>query len=164
MTLSARASSAVTITLASLATSSGLTVGRCSASFDNSTNLDEMVAASLLCTTGTTPTTATRIELWAFQQREDGTWPDIFTAAYTGSDGGFTIQSRDILRAGAALVGSVATDATSNRAYVIGMSDIAARLGGFVRIGAFFVVHSTGVNLNSTAGNHELVVKTHYWA
>lgn len=164
MTITSRASQAVTLTAASLATSSGRTVGRCSASYSNTTNKDEHLAASALITTGTSPTAGV-IEVWAFQTREDGTWPDLFTAAYTGSDGGFTVRSREILRAGAVLLGSVVNDTTNNNPYTLQPRDLALLFGTvYVREVAFFLTHSSGVNLNSTSGNHELVISPSYWA
>lgn len=163
MTFTARASAAQTITLASLATSSGLTVGRCSTAYDNSTNLDEFLSCSGLITTGTSPT-AGQIEVWVFAERADGSWPELFTASYTGTDGGFTINSRDVLAAGAERIARIDTDATSNRSYVFKPADLARALGGVVRKAALFVTHSTAVNLNSTAGNHVIHVKPHYYA
>jgi hypothetical protein len=165
MTITARSSSALTCTLASLATSSGLTVGRCSSAYDNSTNRDENLSISGLITTGTTPTIGTVIEMWAFGERADGTWPELFTAAYTGSDGGFTIQDRNVLFGGAALVASLRNQvATSNLGYVIRPRDICELLTAYTSKFALFVTHSTGVNLNSTGGNHVLTVKPSYWA
>lgn len=164
MTISSRASSALTHTVASLPTSSGRTVGRASTSYSNTTNKDESLAASVLFTTGTSPTAGV-IEAWAFQTREDGTWPEIFSASYTGTDGGFTVNSRDILRAGAVLLGSVANDTTSNRSYVIQPRDLAQLFGVlYVREFAIWVTHSSGVNANSTAGNHKTIVLPAYYA
>lgn len=163
MSLTFRASSSLTITLASLASSSGLTAGRCSAMFDNSTNLDELAAAALQTMTGTSPTAGV-IELWAFHERKDGTWPDLFTAAYSGTDGGFTARSRDVLMAGARLIRSVTTDTTSDRPYTVHPTDLAQRLGPIIRRVGFFVTHSTVAALNATAGNHDLTVKSAYWA
>lgn len=165
MTITTRASSALTCTLASLATSTGLTVGRCSDAYDNSTNKDENLSVSGLITTGTTPTTGTTIEVWAFGERADGTWPELFTSAYTGTDGGFTVQNRDVLFGGAALVVALRNNvATSNLGYVIRPRDITEILTQYTSKFALFVTHSTGVNLNSTGGNHVLTVKPSYWA
>lgn len=165
MTITSRASSALTHTVASLATSSGRTVGRCSAEYDNTTNKDEEVAAGVLFTTGTTPTAGGIIEAWVFQVREDGTWPDIFTASYSGSDAGFTVRSRDHLRAGAALLGAVPVLSTSDLPYIISPKNVAQLLGvNLVRKFAVFVTHSTAVNANSTSGNHETTVSPSYWA
>ncbi len=165
MTITSRASSALTHTVASLATSSGRTVGRVSTAYSNTTNLDEEVAASVLFTTGTTPTAGGIIEAWVFAQREDGTWPDIFTASYSGTDGGFTVRSRDHLRAGAALLGAVSVLSTSDLPYILAPRNVGQLLGlNLVRQFAVFVTHSTGVNANSTTGNHETVVLPSYWA
>ena len=163
MTITSRASSALTHTVASLATSAGRTVGRCSAQYDNATNRDENLAASVLFTTGTTPT-AGLIEAWVFQEREDGTWPDIFTTAYAAADGGFTAKSRDALRAGAALLGSVANDTTSDRGYILQPRDVAMLFGTvYVRKFAVFVTHSSVAAANATAGNHETIVLPSYY-
>lgn len=165
MTLSSRASSALTHTVASLATSAGRTVGRMSTAYDNTTNKDEEVAASVLFTTGTSPTAGGIIEAWIVPQREDGTWPDIFTASYSGTDGGFTVRSRDHLRAGGALLGSVAVLSTSDLPYVLAPRNVAQLLGlNYVRTFGVFVTHSTAVNANATSGNHETIVLPSYWA
>ena len=159
-----RASSALTITLASLASSSGLTVGRCSTSYSNATNKDEILALAGQITVGTT-TTAGVIEVWAFAQRADSTWPDLFTAAYSGTDGGFTIRSRDILFAGARLVGGSMTVAASltNVPFSFGPQDVGALFGYPPKDVAVFVVHNTGVALNATAGNHAMHILPAYY-
>lgn len=163
MTLTARSSSARTVTsIDSLASSSGLTVGACTDAYDNSTNLDELLAASGQITVASSGLSAGTIEVWAFSERADGTWPDLFTSAYSGSAGGFTIRTRDILAAGAALVASMATDTTASRPYSFRPTDLPARLGGFVRKVAFFAVHNTGAALASS-GN-AISVKPEYWA
>lgn len=163
MTVTTRASSSLTHSVASLATSSTRVAGQASAAYDNSSNKDEGLGVSVLFTTGTSPT-AGLIEAWLIQEREDGTWPDIFTSSYSGSDGAFTVRSRDILRASASLLGSVANDTTSNRSYILKQQD-ACLLLGTRYVNKFFVwiTHSSGVNANSTSGNHETVVKPVYW-
>lgn len=159
MTTNYRASSAATITLAGLATSSSLTVGRCSTAISNGTNKDDFIIPFLRVRSGSTaPTNGGSIELWAFAQRADSTWPELFTAAYTGTDGGFTIVSRDILNAGAVLLGSVTNDATTGRDYVIRGRELAQMFGAVPQNFAFFVVQSTGQNLDATAGNHALTL------
>ncbi len=158
-----RASSALTITLASLATSSGLTVGRCSTSYSNATNKDEIQAVAGQIMVGTT-TTAGVIEVWAFAQRADSTWPDLFSASYTGTDGGFTIRSRDILFAGARLVSSMTVAASlTNIPFSFGPVDLSSLFGYSPKEWALFVVHSSGVNLNATGGNHAIHVNPAYY-
>lgn len=157
-----RASSAYTITLASLAASSTLVAGRCSTSKSNASNKDEHLGVAGVVTIGSSAS-AGFIEVWAFAQRKDGTWPEIFTAAYTGSDAARTVQSRSILRASAVLVAGISVAAGSNVAYPFRMVDL-ARLFGFAPAEhALFVTHSTNVNLNSTAGNHSIdLLAAHY--
>lgn len=156
-----RASAAYTITLASLASSSGLTVGRCSTSKSNATNKDEILAAGGQITAS--PTGASQIEVWAFAQRADSTWPDIFTAAYSGTDGGFTVRSRDILRASAKMVGMMIAASGTNVPYSFGPEDIARLFGYAPKEHALFVVHNTGAALNATAGNHSLDLSAAYY-
>ena len=159
MSTNYRASSGVTITLASLASSSGLTVGRCSAAYSNASNKDDFLLPSLKVRSGSSaPTAGGSIELWAFAQRADGAWPELFTAAYSGTDGGFTVVSRDILMACAVLLGAVTNDATTGRDYVIRGRELAQVFGAVPQNVAFFVTQSTGQALDSTAGNHALAV------
>jgi len=158
MALTYRASSAATITLASLAASSTLTAGQCSTSISNATNVDDSILANLLCTAGTSPTVGL-IELWAFQQRADTTWPELFSTAYVGTNGAFTVTSRDALFAGAVLLQSVPVLVTSNQAYALRGGDLAERFGSTPQNFAFFVTHSTAAVLNATAGNHSLTVQ-----
>lgn len=159
MTTNYRASSTVTITLASLATSSGLTVGRCSASVSNGTNKDDFLRPTLKARSGAVaPTAGTVLELWCFAQRADSTWPELFTAAYTGSDAGFTISSRDVLFSGAKLLGNYTFDATTGRDFVIDGRDLAQAFGAVPQTFAFFVVQSSGQNLDSTGGNFSLAL------
>lgn len=166
MTLSSRASSALTHSIASpaLATSSGRTVGRMSTSYSNTANKDEEVAASVLFTVGTGPTAGGIIEAWIIPQREDGSWPDIFTATYSGTDGAFTVRSREHLRAGGALLGSVQVLGTSDLPYVLRPRNVAQLLDViYVREFGVFITHNTGVNPNATASNHETIVLPSYF-
>jgi hypothetical protein len=150
----------LTITLASLASSTSLTVGRESGSVDNTTNKYTGYFLSGKITTGTSPTTAKSIEIWVVPVSNDTpTWPDVFD----GTDSGETITSREILASCARLAHVIATDATSDRPYPFHAGNIARLFGGampdrFV----VFVVHDTAVNLNSTGGNHEITVQGFY--
>jgi hypothetical protein len=152
------ASAAVTITLASLASSSTLVTGRASTSISNTTNKYDFILPTLKFRSGTTPTAATYLEFWAFAQRADTTWPEIFTAAYSGADGGFTATSRDILYAGAVLLGAATVDATTGRDYVIRGRELAQAFGAMPQNVAFFVTHSTAVALDATGGNFVMTI------
>lgn len=152
------ADSALTITLASLASSAGLTAGRESAAYDNSTAKDPDVLISGKISVGTTPTANTSIEVWVVAPIEDTpTWPDVFD----GTDSDETVTNREVLlscgRLGA-VISVVAT--TSNVAYPIAPFSVAQLFGGNMPARfVLFVVHNTGAALNSTGSNHEIRVQ-----
>jgi hypothetical protein len=159
MSTNYRASSAATITLAALTPSANLTVGRVSAAISNASNRDDFMMPYLRVRSGSTaPTAGGQIELWAFARRADGAWPELFTSAYAGADEARTIVSRDILAAGAVLLGVVTNDATTGRDYVIRGRELAMAFGALPQEVAFFVTQSTGQNLDSTGSNHSLTV------
>jgi hypothetical protein len=154
-----RPSFAASINLTSLASSGGLLAGRCMAAYSNATFKDDWVAPWLKTRSGgTAPTAGGQIELWAFAQRADGVWPELFTTAYTGADGGFTIVSRDILFAGAVLLANVTNDATANRDYVLRGRQLESVFGAVPQAFSFFVTQSTGQPLSATAGDHSLTI------
>lgn len=152
-------SSALTITLASLATSSTFVAGRESTAVDNTTNLyiDYLLAGKI--TTGTSPTDAKEIRIYVIGLIEDSTFPDVFDG--TDSDETFTnIQIRD---ATAKLAAIIATNNTSNVQYWFGPISVASLFGGVVpKKFVVYVTHNTGVNLNSTGSNHALYVTPVY--
>lgn len=141
---------ALTITLASLASDANLNAGRASTAVNNSTDdaVDCLVQGKV--TTGTTPTTARQIEVWLYGSI-DGT---TYTGGITGTDAGITFASEKTQLFPVAMM---VTDATSNHAYEWGPVSVAQAFGGVVppRWGVY-IVHNTGVNLNSTGTNHEV--------
>ena len=149
----------VTITLASLATDANLLTGRESAAIDNSTNLYLDILVSGKITTGTSPTTAKSIEVWAVGSWDGTNWPDVFD----GTDSAETITSADIKASICRFVASMATSSTSNVAYHFGPVSLAAAFGGVLppKI-VLFVTHSTAVALNATAGNHQIRLQPVY--
>jgi hypothetical protein len=152
------ASSAVTITLASLASSSSLLVGRASTAIDNTANLylDYLLAG--LITTGTTPTVSTSIEVWVVAMRDDSTWPD----SITGTDAAKTFIAE--VKAGVCrLAAQLTVTATSNVGYPFGPVSVANLFGGVCpKKFLVFVTHSTAVNLNATGTNHVISVTPCY--
>lgn len=142
-----------TITLASLASDTNLLAGRESAEIVNTSTLalDYLVSGKI--TSGTSPTTARQIEVWAVGSWDGTNWPDVFD----GTDSAETITSSDIKNSVCRLVAVMATSSTSNVAYHFGPVSIASAFGGvcppkFV----LFVVHNTAVALNATADNHQI--------
>ena len=149
-----------TITLASLASDTNLLAGRESSAIDNSTTLalDYLVSGKI--TAGTSPTAARSIEVWVVGSWDGTTWPDVFDG--TG-DSGETITSADIKASVCRLLAAMATANTTDRTYHFGPVSVASVFGGVVPPKfVVFVVHNTGANLNSTAGNHQIRLQPVY--
>jgi hypothetical protein len=143
-------STSVTITLASLASSSTRLAGRESTVVANDTNKYIDVVAGGKIMTGSSPTADKRIEVWVYGSVDGVIYPDTLT----GSNSDRTITSDDIKRMALRLGASIATDNTSGRSYSYGPFSIAELFGGVLpkRYG-FFVTHDTGVALNATGSN-----------
>jgi hypothetical protein len=140
---------AMTMTLASLASDTNLVAGRESTAIDNGSidAIDILVGGKV--TTGTTPTTARQIEVWAYASY-DGTE---YAGTATGTDANLTPGEKACMR----LLTVIPIVATSDKAYKWGPFSVAQAFGGSVppKTG-IFIVHNTAVNLNSTGGNHEV--------
>jgi hypothetical protein len=155
--------SALTITLASLATSSTWVAGRESTAVDNTTNkyLDYELSGKI--TVGTSPTANTEIRIYVYSEiDETPTYPDVFDG--TDSDETVTGSSQGLRDGMLQLAKTILVDSTtSDRTYPFGKISIASLFGGVVpdHFGVF-VTHNTGVNLNSTGGNHFIKVKGSY--
>lgn len=153
------ASSAITSTLASLASSATFVIGRESAAVDNTTNkyLDYILSGKI--TTGTTPTVNTEIRVYVVGITNDTTYPDTFT----GADGGVTVTNAFILDAALAFASRMQVSATSNIAYWIRPLSVAALFGGVLpKKFSVYVAHNTAVALNATGGNHVLSITGTY--
>jgi hypothetical protein len=145
---------AMTIGLASLASDTNLLAGRQSTVLDQKDTLDAIdVLVGGKVTTGTGPTTARQIEIWAY-----ASWDDTeFNDAITGSDGNITLVTKTLLR----LLTIIPTNATTDKVYGWGPFSIAQAYGGVIPVQfGIFIVHNTGVNLNSTGSNHEIYYTT----
>lgn len=148
----------VTITLASLATSASLLVGRQSAAVDNSTDkmLDVLVSGKI--TTGTTPTTAKQIQVWCVASWDGTTWP----AGFDGTDSAGPTLIAENKNASLILVAAISTTGSNDVAYHFTNRSVASMFGEVPKKFSFFVTHDTAVNLNSTAGNHQIRVQPIY--
>lgn len=153
---STSSTNAITITLASLATSATKVAGRESTVVDNGTPKYDDFLVSGQITVGTTPTVNTQIEVWVYAPLKivtgTASYPVATSTALTGADAAatFEIDQKNQLK----LAGVANVIATSDRAYSFNFS-IAQLFGGVVPIKwGLFVTHGTGVNLNATAGNH----------
>ena len=149
----------ITITLASLASDTNLLAGRQSAAIDNTTTLALDFLVSGKITTGTSPTAARSIEVWAIGSWDGTLYPD----TVTGSDAGRTLTSSDIKASICRLLAVMATSSTSNVTYFFGPVSVAAAFGGIVPPKfVVFPVHNTGVGLNATAANHQIRLQPVY--
>ena len=150
--ISYAASGALTITLASLATSSTLVAGRESTAVDNSSTLALDYLLSGKVTTGTSPA-AGAIEVWVVGELDDSTWPDVFD----GTDSNETVTSRDILTACGRLCASMVTGTTNDQTYYFSKTSVASLFGGVCpRKFVVFVTQNTTVNLNATGSNQAI--------
>jgi hypothetical protein len=138
-----------TMTLASLASDANLLAGRQDTPIDNTVELadDSMVGGKV--TTGTSPTAAKQIEVWAYGSY-DGT---SYSAGAGNADANITLVTKTLM----SLLQIIPTTSTSNQLYVWGPFSVARAFGGTMpKNWGIFIVHNTGVNLNATAGNHEV--------
>jgi hypothetical protein len=135
------ASTAMTITLASLATST-VGVGRQSTMIDNTDNA-QMVRVYYKVTTGTSPTVNKSIQFYLLCG-DDPSSSNIRTDNAGASDAALTVVT-------ATLVNVVQTTATSDVTY---RGSFLIRNPGIEW--GIAIVHDTGVNLNATAGNHSI--------
>lgn len=157
--LSYAASSAMTITLASLASDNNLLAGRESAAVDNSSNkyLDYLLAGKI--TTGTSPTVDTQILVYVYGIANDTTYPDVLD----GTDSDETITNAGIRDSICKLAAVLTVTATSDVSYWFGPVSVAALFGGTLPLKwGVFVTHNTAVNLNATGGNHVLSITPVY--
>ena len=146
-----------TITLASLATSSTLLVGQESTSIDNGTNLFVDYLLSGKITTGTNPTADKKIEIWVAAPIEDApAWP----TPLDGTNSAETFASIEVKNSAMRLAHVIATNASSDIEYSFSQLSVANLFGGVCpKEFVVFITHDTAVNLNSTAGNHEISVQ-----
>jgi hypothetical protein len=142
---------ALSITIASLATSSTLVAGRESTAVNNTSNLDIDHLVSGWITVGTSPTGG-RIELWSYAPLSIASGTPTYPKV-TGSDAAITWDSVNQKNASLRLLWSAACDTTSDRVYYIPPSSVARLFGELPPFWGVVLIHSTGVNLNSTAGN-----------
>lgn len=149
-------SGALTIGLASLAsTTADPPVGRESAEVDQSTDLAEDVQIDGKITTGTSPTASRRIRIWAWGGAYDGSSVRR-PAGVTGSDAGLTPSAW--YKTTFVLLQWIDTSSASDTTYTFVVPSLRRAFDSLylpARWG-IFVDHNTGVNLNSTAGNHEI--------
>lgn len=147
---------ALTISLASLAHSSTLLAGRESDAVDNTTNLDlDHLVSGKIRSGSSAPTAGNRIEVWAYApisvSSGTPTYPDVFD----GTDSDETVTSDNVKFAALRLVASITVDATTGRDYFFPPTSVANLFGGQMPTHwGLWVSNGSGTALDSTAGNH----------
>lgn len=149
-------STALTITLASLANSTSWVAGRESTVVDNTSNkyIDALVSGQI--TVGTSPTSNTQVQIYVYAPLKVAsstfTYPIATATALTGSDAAATFEAdqRNQLKWAA----SFNINSTSDRAYSFAFA-VAPLFGGILPLKwGVWVSNGTGVALNATSGNH----------
>lgn len=145
-------STALTNAIASLATSSTWLAGYESDVVDNTSNLYLDYTIEGKVRVGTTPTANTEIRIYVVASFDGSTWPDVFD----GTTGAETVTSAGVRDGFAKLAAVLPVDATtSDRDYPFSIGSVATLFGGVCPAKfVLFTTHNTGVNLNSTGGNH----------
>jgi len=149
----------MTVTLASLASDTNLLAGREGDAISNLTDrvLDYLVSGRIM--TGTSPTDARSIQVWAVGSWDGTLWPDTFT----GLDANRSPTSANHRNSITRFVASMATNNTSNVSYAFGPVSIASVFGGVVPPKwTLWVVHDTAVALNATGSNHKIRIQPIY--
>lgn len=154
-TVSYSSNTTITISLASIATSSTWVAGAESNEVDNTTNkyIDAIVQGKV--TVGTTPTANTNIIVYVW-----GADTSLATTAIDvldGTDSTETLSSAGVRNSALRQLAVLDVDTnTSNRAYNMPPTSVreALQLPALPKFWGLFVAHNTGVNLNSTGGNH----------
>lgn len=138
---------ALTISLASLATSTA-GVGRQSTIVDNSTTKYDSALLNVLIKLGTSPTANKSIYIYLIQS--DGTNR---TDGAGASDAGITIKNAQLL---GTLTTGAAPATGDNLRKTLYIDNLGQEWG-------IVIVHDTGVNLDSTGGNHVIKFAGYKW-
>jgi len=147
-----RASSTITIAPQNIATSSTFVAGVESDVYDNTSNKDQDVIIGGTWTCGTTPSSNSQCLIYVGAIRDDApTYPDVFD----GTSSAETLTSAGVGRGFLKLGATIDIDSSnSNVAYPV-LFTVAQLFGGICPPKFFlFITHNSGVNSNSTAGNH----------
>lgn len=146
------ASATITIAPENVASSGTFVAGMESNVIDNTTTKYDDVIVGGLWTTGTTPTANTQCLIYVGTIRDDApTYPDVFDGTASAETLTSAGVGRGFLKLGMALDVDSNTTARGYHALFT-----VAQLFGYVMPPKWylFITHNTGVNSNTTAGNH----------
>lgn len=146
---------AITITLASLASSTAW-AGRASTAVNNTSNLDLDHLVSGKIKLGTSPTASKTVSVYAYAAQSIASGTPTYPDSITGTDAAKTMTSANVAYACLRLLWAGMTDATTGLVLEMPPTSIAQVFGAVPPYWGVFVTHDSGVNLDSTAGNHSM--------
>lgn len=146
---------AITISLASLASSTSW-AGRASTAVNNTSNLDLDHLVSGKIKLGTSPTVGKTVQVFAYAAQSISSGTPIYPDSITGTDANKTMTSANVAYACLRLLWAGTTDATTGLVLEMPPTSIAQVFGSVPPYWGLFVMHDSGVNLDSTAGNHSM--------
>jgi len=145
----------ITITLAGLA-SSTTWAGRASTAVNNTTNLDLDHLVSGKIKLGTSPTVSKTVQVYAYAAQSMASGTPTYPDSITGSDAAKTMTSANVAYSCLRFLWAGTTDATTGLVLEMPPTSIAQVFGSVPPFWGLFVVHDSGVNLDSTGGNHSM--------
>lgn len=145
----------ITITLASLA-SSTTWAGRASTAVNNTSNLDLDHLVSGKFKLGTSPTVSKTVQVYAYAAQSVASGTPTYPDGITGSDAAKTMTSANAAFACLRFLWAGTTDATTGLVLEMPPTSIARVFGSVPPYWGVFVVHDSGVNLDSTGENHSM--------
>jgi hypothetical protein len=151
---------ALTITLAGLASNATFVIGRESTAVDNGTNryIDYKLTGKITTHASAAPTVNTEIRLYTYQalNPDTPTYPDTIT----GTNANVTLTAAaaaNILDSGFVLMGAAVVVATANIAYPLTRClSLAQAYGSAPKRWGAYVAHNTGQTLHATGTTHEV--------
>jgi len=146
---------AITITLASLASSTAW-AGRASTAVNNTSNLDLDHLVSGKIKLGTSPTVSKTVQVFAYAAQSIASGTPTYPDSITGSDAAKTMTSANVAYSCLRFLWAGTTDATTGLVLEMPPTSIAQVFGSVPPYWGVFVVQDSGVNLDSTGGNHSM--------
>lgn len=146
---------AITITLESLASSTAW-AGRASTAINNTSNLDLDHLVSGKIKLGTSPTVSKTVQVYVYAAQSIASGTPTYPDGITGSDAAKTMTSANVAYACLRFLWAGTTDATTGLVLEMPPTSIAQAFGSVPPYWGLFVVHDSGVNLDSTGSNHAM--------
>lgn len=144
---------AITITLASLASSTAW-AGRASTAINNTSNLDLDHLVSGKVKLGTTPTVSKTVQVYAYAAQSITSGTPTYPDGITGTDAAKTMTSANVAYACLRFLWAGTTDATTGLVLEMPPVSIAQVFGSVPPYWGLFFVHDSVAALDSTGGNH----------